>query len=111
MKRRTLVLRVSALCLSVALAGAYVTYRVTNARRAAAAAPGSTGPALAQPPRHFGGSKRAEVFEVGPAKQPEFFVGTKSGTVVTPRDLEERPGAEPEEMPEPQFTETPIVPR
>lgn len=110
MKRRPMVLRVSAVCLSVALAGAYITYRVTNARRAAAPgpAPASTGPSLAQPPRHFGGTKRAEVFEVGPAERGEFFVGTKSGAVVTPGDLEKEPRVEPAEEQEPKFDQPPI---
>lgn len=102
MKRRPLVLRVSAVCLSVALAGAYIAYRVTNARRAAAPGPNATGPALAQPPRHFGGSKREEIFDVTPVPERAFFVGSKSGPAVTPGDLEGSPRTEPaEEQAEP----------
>lgn len=110
MRRRRLVFRVSAVCLSVALAGAYIAYRVTSARRVPP--PEASGqPSLAPPPWHFGGTKRGEIFEVQPAEAQQLTPGTKDELVIRPRDRESKPRSKPAAQQEPESPDPPVSPR
>lgn len=110
MRRRRLVFRVSAVCLSVALAGAYIAYRVTSARRVPP--PEASGqPSLAPPPQHLGGTKRGEIFEVQPTEAQQLMPGTKNELVIRRRDLESKPGSEPADQRGPEFPDPPPSPR
>jgi hypothetical protein len=108
MKRRTLLLRIGAVVLSVGLGASYVAYRALAGGADASPGPGPSDAAAEQEqapppsrPATLPGSKSAAIIDWAPEPKPPqpLMHTTKRGVIVTPADVEP-PAPDPLKQPD-----------